>query len=235
MVAGGGSFLTLPLLIFLGLPYDAANGTNRLGILIQGAGATAAFRRADAIPVPVLLRLGLAAVIGAGLGSFAALQVGEAIFLRFLSIVIVLFTLVPLLGGLMRRKRGSAARTRGPVPPTRVGPGLIAAFLGVGFYGGFLQAGVGFLSLAATSRAGFSMVSGNAIKVACVFGFSIISLAVFAAGGAVHWQTGLALGVGTFLGALVGARVTLAAGDRVLRIVVAAAALAFAVALWLRT
>ena len=238
MVAGGGSFLTLPLLIFLGLPHDAANGTNRLGILIQGAGATAAFRRAEAIPAPLLLRLGLAAVLGSGLGSLAALQVGEAAFLRFLSIVIVLFTLVPLLGGLAARRtaggKPGGARTRKGKPAGRVGPGLFAAFLGVGFYGGFLQAGVGFLSLAATSRAGFSMVSGNAIKVACVFLFSILSLAVFAVHGAVHWQTGLALGAGTFLGALVGARVTLAAGERVLRIVVSLAALGFAAALWLR-
>ncbi len=236
VVAGGGSFLTLPLLIFLGLPHDTANGTNRLGILIQGAGATAAFRRAEAIAAPLLLRLGLAAVVGAGLGSVAALRVGEAVFLRFLSIVIVLFTLAPLLEGVIRRRSGPAGEAAGAAasPPSRASSALCLAFLGVGFYGGFLQAGVGFLSLAATSRAGFGMVAGNAIKVACVFLFSIISLAVFAANGAVHWVVGLALGAGTFLGALVGARLTLKAGDRTLRIVVSAAACAFAVALWLR-
>lgn len=227
VVAGGGSFLTLPLLILLGLPHHVANGTNRLAILIQTAGATAAFRQADAIPSSVMFRLGAAAVVGAGLGSALAVQVGEAAFLRFLSIVMVLFTLFPLL------HRTAPAPKEGAGAP-RVGAGLLAAFVVVGFYGGFVQAGVGFLSLGATSWAGYGLVAGNAIKVACIFLFSIVSLAVFAANGAVDWGVGLALAIGTFCGALVGARLTLAAGDRILRFVVAAVTLGFAVALWFR-
>ena len=227
-VAGGGSFLTLPLLILLGLPHTVANGTNRLAILIQTAGATAAFRRADVMPVRVLVRLGLAAVIGAGVGSTLALDVGETVFLRFLSIVMVLFTLFPLL----QRGSGGAGVRPGAAG---AGAGLVTAFVAVGFYGGFVQAGVGFLSLGATNWAGYGLVAGNAIKVACIFLFSIVSLSVFAANGVVDWGVGLALGLGTFAGALVGARLTLRAGEGVLRFVVAAATLAFAVALWLRT
>lgn len=227
-VAGGGSFLTLPLLILLGLPHTVANGTNRLAILIQTAGATAAFRRADVMPVRVLIRLGVAAVLGAGLGSTLAVNVAETVFLRFLSIVMVLFTLFPLL---QRAADGNNVRTGAP----RVGAGLMTAFVAVGFYGGFVQAGVGFLSLGATTWAGYGLVAGNAIKVACIFLFSIVSLSVFAVNGMVDWRIGLALGIGTFAGALVGARLTLRAGDRILRFVVAAATLAFAVALWLRT
>ena len=226
-VAGGGSFLTLPLLIVLGLPHDVANGTNRLAILIQTAGAAATFRRAGAFPVPVLLRLGLAAALGAGFGSAVALEVGEAVFLRFLSIVMVLFTLFPLL---RRRAEPGIPATNSPT----AGAGLFAAFLMVGFYGGFVQAGVGFLSLGATSWAGFSLLAGNTIKVACIFLFSVISLTIFAANGVVDWRVGLALGAGTLAGALVGARWTLRAGDRVLRLVVAAATLTFAVLVWLR-
>ena len=225
VVAGGGSFLTLPLLILLGLPHTVANGTNRLAILIQTAAATAAFRRAEAIPLPLLVRLGVAAVFGAGLGSALAVTVREAVFLRFLSIVMVLFTLFPLL------QRGTP-RNADSVP--RAGAGLLAAFVVVGFYGGFVQAGVGFLSLGATSWAGIGLVAGNAIKVACIFLFSIVSLGVFAANGVVDWGVGLALGIGTFAGALVGARLTLLAGERILRLVVAAATLAFAAALWFR-
>lgn len=224
-VAGGGSFLTLPLLIFMGLPHNVANGTNRLAILIQTAAATAAFRRADAIPAAVMVRLGAAAVLGAALGSTLAVHVGEAAFLRFLSIVMVLFTLFPLLNV-------NAPASEGP---PRTGAGLLAGFVVVGFYGGFLQAGVGFLSLGATTWAGYGLVAGNAIKVACIFLFSIVSLSVFALNGVVDWGVGLALGIGTFAGALVGARLTLRAGDRILRFIVAAATLAFAVALWLRT
>ncbi len=225
VAAGGGSFLTLPLLLFLGLPHTVANGTNRLAILIQTAGAVEAFRRAEVIPSAVLTRLGLAAVLGAGLGSTLALEVGEAVFLRFLSIVMVLFTLLPVLG--IRRKASEEGRPK-------AGAALFAAFLVVGFYGGFVQAGVGFLSLGATSWAGFGLVAGNAIKVACIFLFSIVSLCVFAGNGMVDWPVGLALGGGAFAGALVGARLTLRADDRVLRFLVTAATLGFAAALWLR-
>ncbi len=228
VVAGGGSFLTLPLLIFMGLPHNVANGTNRLAILIQTAAATAVFRRADAIPASVMVRLGAAAVVGAALGSTLAVHVGEAAFLRFLSIVMVLFTLFPLL-------QWGAPNPEGEGGAPRVGAGLLAGFVVVGFYGGFVQAGVGFLSLGATSWAGYGLVAGNAIKVACIFLFSIVSLSVFALNGVVDWGTGLALGIGTFGGALVGARLTILAGDRILRFIVAAATLAFAVALWLRT
>ena len=177
------------------------------------------------LPVGVLVRLGLAAILGAGLGSTLAVHVGETVFLRFLSIVMVLFTLFPLLH--------VGARTSEGRP--RNGIGLLAGFVVVGFYGGFVQAGVGFLSLGATSWAGYGLVAGNAIKVACIFLFSIVSLSVFAANGAVDWRVGVALGIGTLAGALVGARLTLRAGDRILRFVVAAATLTFAVALWLRT
>ena len=190
-VAGGGSFLTLPTLIFLGLPHDVANGTNRLAILIQSCGATASFVRSGRTPLRQLAGIGLAAALGAGFGSALAIRVGETTFLRSLAVVMVVLTLVQLL-------------TRWTTPPDadgaalRVGPALLGGFLVVGFYGGFVQAGVGFLSLAITSRAGLGLVAGNAIKVACILLFSVLSLAVFASAGAVEWGAGLALGAGTF-------------------------------------
>lgn len=229
VVAGGGSFLTLPLLIFLGLPHHAANGTNRFAVLLQTVGATASFRRAGAMPRGVVTRLGPACALGAVAGSLLVLQVGETAFLRVLAIVMVLFTLAPLL-----RRRG--AETRQPTddhPPP--GAGLFVAFLLMGFYGGFVQAGVGFLSLGATSWAGYGLVAGNAIKVACISLFSVVSLAIFSANSAVDWPFALALGIGTLAGGLLGTRLTIRAGDRILRFVVSAATLAFAVALWLRT
>lgn len=226
VVAGGGSFLTLPLLIFLGLPHQTANGTNRLAILMQTVGAAAAFRRAGAMPKRVVARIGPAAVLGAAAGSALAVRVGEAAFLRFLAVVMVLFTLAPLF------HRGRTKETAEPDAPA--GIGLFAAFLGVGFYGGFLQAGVGFLSLGATTWAGYGLVAGNAIKVACIALFSVVSLAVFTANSVVDWPIGLALGLGTVAGGLLGARLSIRAGDRRLRFVVGAATLAFAVALWLR-
>lgn len=229
VVAGGGSFLTLPLLIFLGLPHHAANGTNRFAVLLQTVGATAAFRRAGAMPRGIVPRLGPACALGAVAGSLLVLRVGETAFLRVLAIVMVLFTLAPLL-----RRRGPEAREPADDHPPP-GAALFVAFLLMGFYGGFVQAGVGFLSLGVTSWAGYGLVAGNAIKVACISLFSVVSLAIFSANAAVDWPLGLSLGFGTLVGGLIGTRLSILAGDRILRFVVSAATLAFAVALWLRT
>ena len=80
-------------------------------------------------------------------------------------------------------------------------PGMVAAFLAIGVYGGLIQAGVGFAILAATRMAGMDLVKGNAVKVLTVMLLTVLSLAIFAVGGVVRWGPGLALGAGNALGA----------------------------------
>ncbi len=224
VVAGGGSFLTLPILIFLGLPPTMANGTNRVGILLQNVGAVWGFHRNRVLDWSWGWSMGLPAVVGAAAGTWAALVVGDEAFSRVLALLMVVVTIWTLLPCASSRREG----VRRP-SPTLIG--LI--FLGIGAYGGFVQAGVGFFILAGTSWAGLDLVRGNAVKVLSVLLFTVLSLGIFAWQGQVHWACGLALGAGTTVGGLIGVRLTIGKGERWVRAVVTVAVVAFAIKLWL--
>ena len=106
-------------------------------------------------------------------------------------------------------------------------------FFGVGLYGGFLQAGVGFLSLAATSVAGLDLIRGNGVKLLNVLALTSLALSAFAGTGHVNWGLGLALSIGTVTGALIGVRLTILAGHRGLKRIVITTIIVFAILLWI--
>jgi uncharacterized membrane protein YfcA len=108
----------------------------------------------------------------------------------------------------------------------------ILGFLGAGFYGGFIQAGVGFLVLALTSLLGLDLVRGNAVKVFLVLVQTVVSLAVFTWAGKVAWALGLAMAIGSVLGSMVGVRLTVLKGHAWVKRVVAATIVTFAILLW---
>ena len=223
VVAGGGSFLTLPVLIFLGLPATHANATNRVAVLTQNIGAVWSFQRYRVLEWRRAADMVVPALIGSALGTWAALAVGDRGFRRILAVLMLAVTLWTLLDP---RTRG------GGTGEARLGrTALRAAFFGVGLYGGFVQAGVGFLVLAVTTEAGLDLVRGNALKVLVVLLLTGLSLAIFAGSGKVEWLPGLVLGAGSVLGGLAGARVTVRKGHRWLRGVVTVTVLLFALAL----
>lgn len=222
VLAGGGSFLTLPILIFLGLPATMANGTNRVGILLQNVAATASFQREGVMNWRFTARMAVPAVIGAACGTLVALQIGETSFKRILAILMIVVTLWTLWDPAGRMKDRKSAS-----------PALMAVgFFLVGMYGGFVQAGVGFLILALTTLAGFDLVRGNAIKVLMVLLFTTVSLAIFASNGQVVWTLGLVLAAGTVLGGLAGARLTILKGHTWVRGAVTVVVIAMAIRLW---
>jgi hypothetical protein len=225
VVAGGGSFLTVPLLIFLGLPPTTANATNRVGVLLQSAGGAWGFHRHRLLDWSSLRWAAVPACGGAVLGTWLALEVGDDAFRRILALLMVLVTLWTLFD------RGGPAPRRGPSarsPVLRSG-----LFVLVGAYGGFVQAGVGFFFIAVTSWLGLDLVRGNAVKLLSVLALTAVSLAIFAAEGRVDWPSGLALGLGGFLGSVAGVHLTVVRGEAWVRRVVTVAVLAFAVELWL--
>jgi len=231
VVAGGGSFLTLPTLIFLGLPPTVANGTNRVAILLQNAGAVWSFDRHRLVAWRWLKVAALPAVVGAGLGTWLAVVVGDEAFRRVLAILMV----VAAAGTIWGSTGPSRDSDRDGEADDGGSPLLLAVgFFGAGVYGGFVQAGVGFLLLAVAGVAGFGLVRGNALKVLTVLAFTPLSLGLFALSGKVQWVPGLVLGVGNLLGGLAGVRFTVSAGERWVRRVVAVAVVGFAIALWFR-
>ncbi|MBZ0111131.1 MAG: TSUP family transporter [Thermoanaerobaculia bacterium] len=233
VVAGGGSFLTLPVLILLGLPAGVANGTNRVGILCQNAGAAWTFRRSGRLDGVRASREVGAAVVGSLLGVWLALQVGDVSFRRILAVLMI----VVFLGTLWRRPStgpnevsltaGGGALQWGSLPTAM-------AFFLVGIYTGFIQAGAGFFVLMVTTALGLDLVVGNAVKVILILSITIPSLLIFAMNGRVDWLWGLCLAGGTLIGGQIGVRLTLTRGEAWIRSFLTVAAVLFAIGLWVK-
>jgi uncharacterized membrane protein YfcA len=224
VVAGGGSFLTVPVLLFYGMPGTEANATNRVGVLAQNLGGVWGFHRSGTMRWRWALMVSVPALVGAAIGALLALRLGDLGFRRLLAVAMLAATLFTV------RRRPPEARTA-LVPASH--PGMLATFFAIGVYGGLINAGIGFAILAATSLAGLDLVKGNAVKVLTVLLLTALSLVIFAANGVVRWGPGVALAFGNALGALAGVRLTLAQGHAWIERVVTAAVVLFAVLLLL--
>jgi hypothetical protein len=219
-LAGGGSLLSVPLLVLIGLPGTLANGTNRVGVLLQSGVAALRFRAAGIARLrsatPVLLSIGLGSLAGA----FTVSRLDDALFERIFG-VLMLLVLVPTL----RPPRASAATAS---TPPRPGWGHQLAFFGIGLYGGAFQAGVGLLLVVALSHAGFDLVRANAIKVTVNFVLVGVAIPVFLLSGQIAWGPALLLGAGFAAGGELGARLAVRGGERLIRPVLALAVVALA-------
>ena len=227
VVAGGGSFLTLPLLIFMGLPATVANGTNRIAILLQNVGAVWGFHRHGVLEWRAILWAAIPATCGSVFGTWGALVISDDAFKKVLAALMIIVTLLTLWSPFHRDQSRATS-------PLKTHSGLLALGLGffaVGLYGGFVQAGVGFFILAATTIAGLDLVRGNAVKVLAVLVFTTVSLGMFIWHGKVHWPMGLALAAGNVVGGLIGVRMTVLKGHRWVKGVVTVAVILFAVKL----
>jgi uncharacterized membrane protein YfcA len=224
VIGGGGSFLILPLLLFAGLPAQLANGTNRVGVLAQNLGGLAGFHRHGAVDWKWSLKASVPALIGAAFGVWLALLLPNVAFKRSLSIAMLALTVWSVL------KPANPAGKSEIKSPWH--PGVMLGFFVVGVYGGFIQAGVGFVVLAVTSYAGLDLLRGNAAKLLSVLLITILSLAVFASSSQVDWPRGLALSVGTLAGSFYGVHLAVFKGQAWLQRVVTATVVLFAILLW---
>lgn len=224
VIAAGGSFLTLPVLIFLGLPTVEANATNRIGVVAQNAIAVWGFHRHGIFDWRWAAAASVPAGVGAVVGAFLALDVKDTEFRRILASLMVAITLWTLFDPI---KRVGRVPERSPWSP-----GIVAGMFATGIYGGFVQAGVGFFMVAVTTLAGIDLVRGAAIKVFAIGVVTVIAAALFAWHGHVHWAAGLALGAGSLAGGAAGVRLAVLKGHRWLQHVVACTVVAFAVLLW---
>jgi uncharacterized membrane protein YfcA len=224
-VAGGGSALTMPMLIFLGLPSSVANGTARVAIMLQNLTAVAGFRSKGHFEPALGLQLGLPALAGALVGSRIAVDVPDAVFNAVLAGVMVLVLVSIFFKPKPADGQGSAE------PPTgsrRIL--LMAIFFAIGVYGGFIQAGVGFLIMSSLIfLSGYDLVRVNAVKVVVILVYTVAALTVFLLNGKVEWGPGLTLAVGNSAGAWLGARFSVAGGERWIRAILVVAVLVMAV------
>ena len=214
VVAGGGSLLTMPLLIFLGLPETVANGTSRLAILTQSVTAVTTFHRAGRIDRALLARFVPPALLGAGLGAYGATQLADASFRDILGWVMLGCAAFVVLNPQL----GAAQRDAPRLSPAWVWPTLLA----IGFYGGAVQAGVGYLVLAGlVLLLRVDLVQANILKVVLVGVYTPLALAIFVWQGQVDLWLGLLLSLGQAFGGWLGAAATLKRGETFLRVMLA--------------
>ncbi|MCP4906364.1 MAG: sulfite exporter TauE/SafE family protein [bacterium] len=217
-LAGGGSLITMPLLVLIGLPATTANGTNRIGVLFQNLVSTWRFRREglDGLrgAAPVLLPVLLGSVVGASIAS----QISADLYRQVFGVAMI-GLLYPMLRG---SRAGNEKQTA--APRSRLMNAL--TFFGIGLYGGALQAGVGLFLIAALARSGLDLVRANSIKVVIVGALTLVAVPVFIAHGQVDWKLASALVVGFAMGGELGARATIRGGERLIRPVLVLAVIA---------
>jgi uncharacterized membrane protein YfcA len=212
-VAGGGSLLVLPLLVFSGMDMGVANATNRVAILLQSFSASRSFMREGAFEVRRILPSVFPAMFGSLTGTLVAIRLDERLLRGSIALLILVMAMLLVFRPGMWEERCEVRL-----------PGWLnfALFFLIGVYGGFVQAGVGFFLIwALAGLGGRDLVQANAEKVFIVGCFTVVSLALFASKGMVRLGTGMVLAFGSAIGAHLGARFAVSRGNRVIRWILA--------------
>jgi len=214
-LSGGGSVISLSLLVILGLPAGIANGTNRISIFFQTLSSVGSFTKQKMFTNMRPVWLGIPATIGAILGAYLAIDVHEKV------IEIAMIVAMVLMSFFLFYKPGKWLKEN----PALLGKSLrwwqFAIFFAVGFYGGFIQVGVGyFLLMALVLGTGYDLVKANAVKNLIVFFYAIFALAVFMISGQVNYMYGLLLSAGSIIGALIASYFAVKKGAGFIRAVI---------------
>ena len=219
-VAGGGSVVTLPVLVEI-VGASVANGTNRIAILMQSLAAVAGYQRGKAVPWHVVWPLIPPMMLGAVSGAYVATTIPSEAMRRVFAFVVVLVAVLVFV---------KPSRWIGEAETRLHQPWRWLVFLAAGFYGGFVQAGVGFLMLAGlVLGGGLGLVKANAAKVALILLYTPLVLVLFAFADQVDLAVGLVLGVGNMTGAWISAHLAVRKGAGWIRWVLIVAAVAAAI------
>jgi uncharacterized membrane protein YfcA len=212
VMAGGGSTITLPILIFLGLDPSLANGTNRIGILAQTLSAVVSFRQEKYHDFKLSLRLTAFTLPGAIAGAIIATRISGDLFQKILAFVLIAVTISMFL---KKVKQGKPESDRGGKSSWFIYPTMLA----IGFYGGFMQVGVGFVFMASLYHLmKLDLIRVNMHKVFIIFVYTIPAFLVFLLTGNVEWKFGLVLAVGMAFGAWWAAKISVKKGEKIIRI-----------------
>ncbi len=213
-LSGSGSLISLPILMFIGLPPHVANGTNRVGILFQNLVGTANYHRQKVLEVPMGIKVAIPAILGSIAGAFVVLEMSERAVEISVAVVLLLM-LIPLW---FKPKQWLEGKDLSEKKHNVILRWVI--FFIIGMYGGFIQAGVGIFLLAAlVLNAGYDLVKANALKVFINLIFTPFALLVFILQGQVDWGVGLTLALGNAIGAYLASRWSVAWGPAFVRYV----------------
>lgn len=220
VMAGAGSALTLGLMIWLGIDGSIANGTNRFGLIIQNLSGVVSFKKESHSDFKESLKLSLLTLPGALIGAVAAVKIPDLWFQRILGVMCI-FILVTLI---LPKTPDSK------IIPSKKSWLIFPSMIAIGFYGGFIQVGVGFLIMAALRHIeGLSLVKTNMHKLFIVLFYTIPVTIIFGMSGKIQWLVALYLSCGYGLGSWLSVKVSIAKGETAVKIALGVALIIMAV------
>ena len=215
-LSGSGSLISLPVLMFIGLPPHVANGTNRIGILFQNIVSTGNYYRKGILDVPMGIKVAIPAIAGSIVGAYIV----SGISARAVEVSVAVILLIMLIPLWFKPKQWLEGKDMSGHDHNRLLRWVIFFFIGV--YGGFIQAGVGiFLLSALVLNAGYDLVKANALKVFINLIFTPFAIVVFLVQGQIDWGVGLVLAAGNATGAWFASQWSIAWGPKFVRYVLA--------------
>ena len=225
-VAGGGSLLTLPILIFMGLPSNIANGTNRIAIFMQNIFSISGYKSRGVSDFKYSSWLSVSALIGSIIGAKIAINIDEAMFNKILSVVIIIVVLT-----IIYNKKTFNINSENISIEKKIISVIMFFFIGI--YGGFIHAGVGFLILSILSNYnGIQLSKANSIKVFVVFVYTFFALIVFIMENKINWVLGINLGIGNSIGGWIASRWSYNKPDKIIKIFIIISSAIMAIKLW---
>jgi len=211
-LAGSGSVISLAMLMFMGLPANVANGTNRIAILMQNIVGVTSFKKQKVFTFKEGIWLALPAIVGSVIGASLAVEINEDIMEKTIGGLLVFLFFIVLYK--------PDAWVKGQAGLIRSKPSFwqIVIFFFIGLYGGFIQAGVGFFLLSGlVLGAGFDLVKANAIKVFIVLLYTPFAIGVFIMNGQIDYKIGFILAAGNMIGAYIAANFAVSWGAKFVR------------------
>ena len=226
-MAGGGSLLTLPLLIFLGLPSAVANGTNRIAIFMSAFSATAGFKSKGISNYPFNFYLGFSGLLGALIGAQIAVDIKGELFNKILAVIMIVVVLLIIFKpkidsiNILERLTGKHLYIS------------MVAFFFIGIYGGFINAGIGFVIMLFLHYYNkLNLVKVNATKVVIVLIYTTGAIITFALAGKINWIYGIFLASGNFLGGWISSRWSVKKGEKAIKAFLVVMVLLMSIKLW---
>lgn len=200
-LAGGGTIISLSLFMFMGLPANVANGTNRIAVILQNFTSTMTFRQKKLLDSRKAMILAIPTVFGSVLGAQLSVEIDEATFRKALGLVMLMMVYFIIV------KPDKWINGQLSLQTKKISWVQVVIFFFIGIYGGFVQVGVGYFLLAGiVLGAGYDLVRANAIKGMIVMFYTIFALAVFILNDKVNWEYGLIHAIGNVTGAFIASR-----------------------------
>ncbi len=221
MVAAGGSFLTLGWMMLCGVDPSMANGTNRIGVIFGTGSGMMAYRAEKLKDFKQSLYFALCAIPGAIIGSYYSIKMDGELFKQVLAVIMILVLITMFLPKSVLTPAEGKLRKSIFIYP---------AMFAIGFYGGFIQVGVGFLLIAALRfLTDYTLLQVNMHKVSTVFLYTLPAVAVFGISGEINWLYAIVMSAGNALGAWLSVKIAVRKGEGFIKIMLGVAMVIMAV------